>query len=527
MSDLPDGWIETTLGSIVDYGKVDRAEPNELPTDGWILELEDIEKDTSKLLQRLSFADRDSKSTKNKFKKGDVLYGKLRPYLNKILIADQDGFCTTEIVPIKPNEAINNRFLFYWLKHPAFLNYVNTVSYGLNMPRLGTKDGLAAPLILAPLDEQTRIADKLDTLLARVDSCQAHLSRVPQLLKSFRQSVLAAAMSGRLTEGWREENSRELSKWTQVPVGSLITDIEAGINVKCDERPPLEHERGLVKISAVTWGTYNDNESKTLPISHPVPEYTRIKIGDFLISRANTIELVGACVIVEQVNRPVYLSDKILRLVMDNDIKKWMLFWLRSEAGRTQIESLSSGNQLSMRNISQANLRTIQVNLPLPDERVEIVRRVEALFALADRLEARWRAAQGRVAGLTPSLLAKAFRGELVPQDTDDEPVDVLLERIRTARELASKAPIERKSTDKKDRINKIEVSMLKRNEIKENHLSAILKERGALTAEGLWYASKLEIDEFYDQLKDEEAKNMLREISPEDPNAPRLLESL
>lgn len=120
---IPRSWIACALGEVIDYGQTTKAEPNEIPADAWILELEDIEKDTSKLLQRVRFAQRPSKSTKNIFSTGDVLYGKLRPYLNKVLIADQDGYCSTEIIPLKPNLAIGNRFLFYWLKNPQFLSY--------------------------------------------------------------------------------------------------------------------------------------------------------------------------------------------------------------------------------------------------------------------------------------------------------------------------------------------------------------------------------------------------------------------
>jgi len=114
-------------------------------------------------------------------------------------------------------------------------------------------------------------------------------------------------------------------------VDEIIDRIEAGVNVACEERPPNEGERGLVKISAVTWGTYDDNESKTLPVGKDVPETTRIQAGDFLISRANTLELVGACVIVETVTRPVFLSDKVLRLVMPDYQKQWLLMFLQSE----------------------------------------------------------------------------------------------------------------------------------------------------------------------------------------------------
>jgi len=95
MSELPESWISCELGDVVDYGKTLKIEPEDIPEDAWILELEDIEKDTSPILQRLEFRDRKSKSTKNQFRKGDVLYGKLRPYLNIVVRADDDGYSTT------------------------------------------------------------------------------------------------------------------------------------------------------------------------------------------------------------------------------------------------------------------------------------------------------------------------------------------------------------------------------------------------------------------------------------------------
>ncbi len=202
-SELPSTWLSLKLGDVLAYGKTEKAEPEEIAPETWVLELEDVEKDTTKVLQHLTFAERQSKSTKNKFNAGDVLYGKLRPYLNKVTFADRPGVCTTEIVPIKPNEAVHGRYLFHWLRHPAFLTYVTEVSHGVNMPRLGTDAGRDAPFVLAPKAEQKRVADKLDTVLTRVDAVNTRLARVAPLLKRFRQSVLAAATSGRLTEDWR------------------------------------------------------------------------------------------------------------------------------------------------------------------------------------------------------------------------------------------------------------------------------------------------------------------------------------
>jgi type I restriction enzyme S subunit len=207
------------------------------------------------------------------------------------------------------------------------------------------------PVALPPLNEQRRIAAKLDATLAAVDACRQRLDGVEARLKRFRQAVLAAATSGELTREWREERGRDLAPWADKTVGDLVSDIDAGLNLKCDERPPEGDERGLVKISAVTWGTYNEEESKTLNQDAIISEENRICPGDFLISRANTIELVGACVIVHQVTRKLYLSDKVLRLVMPEECKPWLLLCLRSPSGRRQIEGLSSGNQLSMRNL--------------------------------------------------------------------------------------------------------------------------------------------------------------------------------
>lgn len=162
---IPTSWIACQLGDVVNYGQTVKVEPHDIPDTSWVLELEDIEKDTSKIIQRISFNQRKSKSTKNYFQPGDVLYGKLRPYLNKILVSDSEGYCSTEIVPIQATFAINSCYLFYWMKSPAFLDYVSAVSHGLNMPRLGTVAGRCAPLILPPLSEQKRIADKLDAVL--------------------------------------------------------------------------------------------------------------------------------------------------------------------------------------------------------------------------------------------------------------------------------------------------------------------------------------------------------------------------
>jgi type I restriction enzyme S subunit len=163
----------TRLGNIVQYNAETKTSSNDISDDSWVFDLEDIEKDTSRILQKVHFKNRRSLSTKSRFRKGDILYGKLRPYLNKVVVADEDGYCTTEIVPIRPYGKIFPTFLMYALKTPDFLSYVNSKTYGIKMPRLGTADALNTIIPLPPLAEQHRIVAKVDRLMALCDELEA------------------------------------------------------------------------------------------------------------------------------------------------------------------------------------------------------------------------------------------------------------------------------------------------------------------------------------------------------------------
>ncbi|MFP1760034.1 restriction endonuclease subunit S [Lonsdalea quercina] len=187
---LPQGWEWARLQHFSDYNGRPNIDPREIPGDTWLLDLEDIEKETSRLLCRAKYSQRDSKSTKSTFKKGDVLYGKLRPYLDKVLVADSNGVCTTEIVPIVPSKAVIPDFLKWLLKRPDFLFHVNSLMYGVKMPRLGTEDAILSVHPLPPLNEQHRVVAKIDELMARCDELEK--LRVAQQEK--RLTVHAAAI---------------------------------------------------------------------------------------------------------------------------------------------------------------------------------------------------------------------------------------------------------------------------------------------------------------------------------------------
>ena len=173
--EISDNWCWVKLGNICDYGKCINIDTSDLNLDDWILDLEDIEKDTGRIIAYHSFKERKSESTKHKFSKGQVLYSKLRPYLNKVVIAPKDGFCTSEILPLNFNGIMINRFAQLLLMSSFFLEMVNMVTYGVKMPRLGTNDAKNMPIPLPPIEEQQRIIDAKEKMFNELDKIQNNL----------------------------------------------------------------------------------------------------------------------------------------------------------------------------------------------------------------------------------------------------------------------------------------------------------------------------------------------------------------
>ena len=169
--EIPESWCWCRLGTLCNYGVCQSADAAEIPENAWVLDLEDIEKDTGRLLCRIYKQDRPPTSSKHVFHQGNVLYSKLRTYLNKVLVADQDGFCTSEILPLDFGRHILPEFARCVLMSKMFLDYTAQCGYGVKMPRLGTEDGRKALFPLPPLDEQKRIiaaAKQHDSILKSV-----------------------------------------------------------------------------------------------------------------------------------------------------------------------------------------------------------------------------------------------------------------------------------------------------------------------------------------------------------------------
>lgn len=488
---LPEGWTQCLLGDVVSYGKTEKIKIDDVEPEDWILELEDIEKNSSKLLARVSVEERPFKSTKNVFQKGDVLYGKLRPYLNKVILADRNGVCSTEIIPINAEPFIYNPFLFHWLKSGAFQAYVNSVSYGVNMPRLGTKDGNAAPLVLAPVAEQKEIADRLDNLLAQVDSIKKRLDAIPFILKRFRQSVLTAALSGKLTEDWRkageigqssseflkqiEEKRREAwaeecervsrkrkykvavegdstglpdipASWEWSSVDSLASKVVDGVHKKPNyqaEGVPFVTVKNLTAGVGISFDSLNyvSEEDHDEFFKRANPEK-----GDILISKDGTLGVVRQ--IKTDKVFSIFVSVALVKPVM-----KEMSDFLELAFCSPLVQSQMVGVGTGLQHIHLTDLRKDMIPVPPLKEQIEIVDRVSYLFSFSEQIETRLHDSLSRVNNLTQSILSKAFRGDLT-EDWRAEHIDLisgensaksLLEKIKTEQSLLAKKPKKRR----------------------------------------------------------------------------------
>jgi len=371
---------------------------------------------------------------------------------------------------------VNNRWLqislWYLWRLGTFENKCNN---WVNQSTLPKEAFLATEVVLPPLNEQLRIVDKLEKLLARVNNCKERLDKIPSLLKRFRQSVLAAACSGRLTADWREKNpdvepmsellkrikkERVMEKSTKKKISKklkhqeektfVITDLpnlplgwvccRLGEVVQINPRHssdilPENAEVSFAPMISIDENTWTFKNIQTRLFGEVRKGYTHFAEGDVLFAKITPCMENGKAAIARNLINGIGCGTTELHVLRPNEyiLAEFIYHYIHQESFRERAKLQMTGTAGQLRvPVNFINLSPIPI--PPLSEQQEIVRRVDALFKIAGQIEARYQKARAYVDKLTQSILAKAFRGELAPQAPADEPASILLERIRKER---------------------------------------------------------------------------------------------
>jgi type I restriction enzyme S subunit len=491
---LPKGWVKTTLGEIAQPSR-ERALPAEVPHMRYV-GLEHIQPHTMKLLGHGQASEVRSSSVR--FSYGDVLYGKMRPYLNKIWVAEFDGICSAEFLVFPKCDGLNNWFLALRLNAEDFVTYANGQVSG-ERPRVDFEALSHFPILLPPAAEQERIVAKLNAALERIHRAEAATRRAMDRLQRYRGAVLRVAVTSELTREWRKTHTldetgvqllqlllkarrarweedelkrlREAGKlpkddkwkaryrepieadttdlpklprdWTWASVDQMaaheprsITDGPFGSNLKSSHYTSSGPR--VIRLQNIGDGVFVDEKAHISRKHYESLKDYAINEGDLVI-RALGIPAPRACKIPDI--GPAIVKADCIRLKVANEFiaTDYVLLALNSPPTQDRTEKKIHG--IGRPRLNLGEIKAIAIPLPPLIEQREIVREVERRLAAADRLAATLDRQLDRARATRQSLLRETFAGKLVPQNPNDEPAPGLLDRIRVAREADSKKP--------------------------------------------------------------------------------------
>lgn len=449
---LPEGWVNTTIENI----SVKCCQRVPCENEEFIyVDIGSINRDLKLIESPQYLSGKNAPSRARKvIKAGDIIVSLTRPNLNAVALIDEkydDQIASTGFEVIHPVQ-VQSKYIFGLVRSRHFIDSISGLVQGALYPAAKSSDVQSYEFPLPPLAEQKIIAEKLDTLLAQVDSTKARLEQIPQILKRFRQAVLAAAVSGRLIGNLNNDNShRKNLKFEDILKNKK--QLSYGVLKPGDHD---EHGVPMIRVMDIgEWGNFNKNDifkiSQGLSLEF---KRTIVEEGDIVLSIMATI---GRAAII-----PKYLAganvNRALAVIKLSDqvIPEYILLQLHSPQFQESFVDKQMGS--AQKRINLADLRMFDIWIPSIEHQQEIVRRVEQLFAYADTIEKQVNNALTRVNNLTQSILAKAFDGELTAQWRAENPelitgensAAALLKKIKDEREAVKSLPKPKRSTIKK-----------------------------------------------------------------------------
>ncbi|MDX8347804.1 restriction endonuclease subunit S [Cognatiyoonia sp. IB215446] len=510
MSELPLGWADTTLKfacSKITDGT--HHSPVNLPTGEFMYVTAKNIKRWGLDLSNISFVNAETHDeiySRCPVEKGDVLYIKDGATTGLAIInpLDEPFSLLSSVALLKPeHDALSAGFLKYWLNSPITLKMMVGQMTGTAIRRLTLTKISSQSIALPPLPEQKRIVRKLDTLSAHTTATRTHLNAIAKLVGRYRDQVIKAAYSGRLASPNEDRQSFEQEGFWDLPESWEWRTIEDVAEIQLALTPVAD----IQELPHIAPDNIEKNTGRLLPYNtiaedEVISAKHRFYQGQIVYSKIRPYlrkailpEFNGACSADMYPVRPRDCCDI-----------KYLFYWLLS-AEYAYFTGLSEGRTV----LPKINKKQMNAS-PIPwcpiDEQAKIVRWIEAAFRKIDLLASEAEKALKLTDRLDERILAKAFAGELVPQDPNEEPASVLLDRIREERATTPKQTRRASTGRKKASTSKKkadEMNDKKRSQVSETHLSSLLKKLGGTSpSRDLWLKSEMDLNEFYMLLRDE-----------------------
>ena len=479
----PDGWATTTLGDLIEPRRV-KADPQATPNARFV-GMAHVEAHTTRLVGTTTAGT--MKSSANAFKRGDVLYGRLNPHLNKVHQPDFDGLCSGEFVVMPENDAISGAFLKHRLSAYDFVEFANHLNAG-DRPRVDFGQLQSFALALPPRDEQTRIANLLDELLDDLATGVSALEHCREKLRRYRASVLKAAVEGDLTTDWRsahpdaepastllqrilaerrvrweqeqlcayadkgktppknwqakyrEPVAPELADLPSLPAGwewvgfDQIGAIQGGLQ-KSPARAPERNHFPYLRVANVRRGRLQLDELHRFELTPQELRKLRLETGDVLLVEGNGSRTeIGRCALWNGEIEDCVHQNHIIRVRLATGVlPQYVNIFLNSPIGQFAIQQAASSTS-GLYTLSVNKVKRLSLPLPPTAEQQAIADCVEGHAAGIEQIDTPLADKLSSATRLRQSILHQAFTGNLLPQDPDDEPASKLVERIAANR---------------------------------------------------------------------------------------------